>query len=357
MPIPSLGVAIQGQNTTSADRLNTYIQTAQNTPQLRTITGEPGMAILLQGVSQPNDGLGGLFYWNAGGTEPDDNMNYIQPPGSTGQWWRDILYPPPGGSTEITFENAGTVVGTADTINAPSGEGTWSVSGGVASYTPPSGGTLALWQPGAPTLADWTIQNSGFIESCTVTQNGTKTVSIVVPPQSTTGAQFGGWSIAAPSEPYQVLFGLSAIGSFVSGAAGGSVAFGWTDLAGKFFYIVLNNVADPLIGYASGGFAASDVSTTTYSPSDDNFITVAPYGEVILKDDGTNVSFVYTVDGISGITLFEDAKSALPLANFDSLFIGVGVVDGPAGSFGAGRINIFLYDPNGEARLPTAPAY
>lgn len=89
MSVPALNVAIQGQGIISADNLNTFIQTAQNTTQLRYLTGTPGMVVQLQGIVIPNDGGAGFFYWNQSGTEPDDNYNYITPTGSgTGQWVR-----------------------------------------------------------------------------------------------------------------------------------------------------------------------------------------------------------------------------------------------------------------------------
>jgi hypothetical protein len=89
MAIPSLAAQIQGQGTVSADNLNTFLQGAQMTSQLRTFTGLPGMTVVLQGVMEPNDGYGGMFYWNASGTEPDDNFNFIVPNGSgTGEWVR-----------------------------------------------------------------------------------------------------------------------------------------------------------------------------------------------------------------------------------------------------------------------------
>ena len=43
----------------------------------------------MQGILEPNDGSGGWFYWNSTGTEPDDNLNYIVPTGTTtGEWER-----------------------------------------------------------------------------------------------------------------------------------------------------------------------------------------------------------------------------------------------------------------------------
>jgi hypothetical protein len=89
MTAPRLSAYIQGQGTVSADNLNTFMQTADDTSQLRNLTGVPGISVMLRGVTVPNDGDGGFFYWNAFGTQPDDNFNYITPAGTfVGQWVR-----------------------------------------------------------------------------------------------------------------------------------------------------------------------------------------------------------------------------------------------------------------------------
>jgi len=140
MTVPSLGAPVQGQGIIPADHLNTYVQTAQNTAQLRTLTGLTGMDVFLQGISQPNDGGGGDFYWNADGTEPDDNYNYIQPPGSTGQWWR-VAVRASGGAGSIVLEagtascgGGDTVTGTISTLYFDQGQ--LYVDGDFATYLP-----------------------------------------------------------------------------------------------------------------------------------------------------------------------------------------------------------------------------
>jgi len=110
MTVPALAAQIQGQGTVSADNLNTFIQTAQNSSELRTFVGLPGMVVNLQGISQPNDGLGGDFYWNPFGTEPDDNLNFIQPLGTTtGEWVRYGVLTSAPGSTFFFFSFSGSV--------------------------------------------------------------------------------------------------------------------------------------------------------------------------------------------------------------------------------------------------------
>jgi len=89
MSAPQLAAQIQGQGTVSADNLNTFLQGAQMASQLRDFTGLPGMTVFLQGITVPNDGFGGFFWWNPAGTHSDDNLNYIVPEGTgTGEWVR-----------------------------------------------------------------------------------------------------------------------------------------------------------------------------------------------------------------------------------------------------------------------------
>ena len=105
MSAPALNSAIQGQGTISADNLNTFIQTAQMSTQLREFTGLPGMVVQLQGIAFTNDGLGGFFYWNSSGTESDDNLNYIVPNGASSGEWERLSFSTqtgPGDFTTIT---------------------------------------------------------------------------------------------------------------------------------------------------------------------------------------------------------------------------------------------------------------
>ncbi len=93
MTIPSLTVQIQGQGVVTADNYNTYEQTADNVAQLRGFIGVTGIQIFMRGFVNPNDGGQGPFYWNAGGTGPDDGgVTTIIPDGSSiGVWSRITL--------------------------------------------------------------------------------------------------------------------------------------------------------------------------------------------------------------------------------------------------------------------------
>lgn len=101
MTVPALTVYVQGQGVVSGDQLNTFLQAGAVASQLRTITGLPGMTVMLAGISTVDDGFGGFFFWNASGNEPDDNYNYITPQGTfLGQWTRLAL---PVSVTNATF--------------------------------------------------------------------------------------------------------------------------------------------------------------------------------------------------------------------------------------------------------------
>jgi hypothetical protein len=91
MTAPSLKVQIQGQGVVTADDLNTYQQTCDTFADLRAFIGIPGVQVISRGQSAINDGFGGVFYWNASGTGPDDNLNDIVPPGVALGCWTRLL--------------------------------------------------------------------------------------------------------------------------------------------------------------------------------------------------------------------------------------------------------------------------
>lgn len=82
-------VQIDGQGAVTADNLNTMVQTATLANNLRSVTGLTGMLAMLAGITAPNDGGQGTFYWNSASTAPDDNFTIIRPSGvSAGAWVR-----------------------------------------------------------------------------------------------------------------------------------------------------------------------------------------------------------------------------------------------------------------------------
>lgn len=92
MSAPALKVQIDGGPAITGDQLNTYVAWCPNVAVLRGFIGVDQMTIYLQGISSPNDGGQGSFYWNASGTAPDDNgTTTVIPTGSvagSGEWTR-----------------------------------------------------------------------------------------------------------------------------------------------------------------------------------------------------------------------------------------------------------------------------
>lgn len=113
---PQLTVYADGPTAVSARQLNTLIQTCQTAAQLRGLIGITGMAVGLQGITAPGDGLSGQFYWNTASTAPDDNMNVIVPSGSVqGAWIRLLPFDvPSGGITQVAtgqfYQNLGATI-------------------------------------------------------------------------------------------------------------------------------------------------------------------------------------------------------------------------------------------------------
>lgn len=117
MTAPSLTAFIQGQGACSADNLNTFEQTCDVVAQIREFIGLPGIQVYVRGISAPDDGGQGFFYWQATVTETDDGKNYIIPPGAGGGGWvrigPELVLPIPtivGSLSLVTDANAKVVL-------------------------------------------------------------------------------------------------------------------------------------------------------------------------------------------------------------------------------------------------------
>lgn len=92
MAAPSNQVFVNGGPSVTGDELNTFVQSVTNVSALRGFIGVTGMQIELMGTTIPGDGGQGVFYWNATGTNPDDNgATTVIPNGSSsgnGEWTR-----------------------------------------------------------------------------------------------------------------------------------------------------------------------------------------------------------------------------------------------------------------------------
>lgn len=91
--LPALAAQTQGGGAVSADNLNTFVQGGGATcADLRGFIGLGGMLVQVTGLSAPNDGGFGTFYWNAFAVNPTDDGGYttVVPSGTvgTGCWSR-----------------------------------------------------------------------------------------------------------------------------------------------------------------------------------------------------------------------------------------------------------------------------
>lgn len=91
MNAPLNFVSIQGLGAVGADNMNTLVQWTTDVVTARGFIGLPGMVLVVEGRSAPNDGGQGFFYWNANSTAADDNgVSTIIPTGAgeSGAWTR-----------------------------------------------------------------------------------------------------------------------------------------------------------------------------------------------------------------------------------------------------------------------------
>ena len=74
-------VSADGVGVVSAGQLNAYEISCYNVGVLRTVVGQTGMSVFLQGTNTPNDGGQGNFYWDYASTATDNNFSVIRPYG------------------------------------------------------------------------------------------------------------------------------------------------------------------------------------------------------------------------------------------------------------------------------------
>ena len=85
-------VSADGIGVIAAGQLNAYMIGALNTAVMRTVVGQPGMTMYLQGINVPNDGGQGTFYWNYASVAADNNSSIIVPNGVVqGAWIRQAV--------------------------------------------------------------------------------------------------------------------------------------------------------------------------------------------------------------------------------------------------------------------------
>lgn len=246
-----------------------------------------------------------------------------------------------------------------DLFAQPSGVATLGSDGILTLSQRPPGG---LWSPGAPILANWTAV--GSISGMTVIQNGTNSAAVTIQ-DSASQVDVTGWITPVPSTtPYQIVIAAQFLeSSNTSGSNNSTVSFGWSDGSDNYFiFDIYNNV---LVNILPSQNANSYYYPEVYANLSSTAGTLNSWIYLILADDGTNITFSYTVDGVNGIPIYSTPKTNGPLSDYSYIFLGVGCsfqnsVYSEYGSLNTVYLNqtnynFFLYDPNGINRIPVAP--
>lgn len=88
MGVPTNAIYADGGPPLTGDGLNTFVQTVDTFPTLRSFIGVDGMQVSVGGQASVGDGKGGSFYFNSSSTATDDNLTVIVPNGGVGAWLR-----------------------------------------------------------------------------------------------------------------------------------------------------------------------------------------------------------------------------------------------------------------------------
>lgn len=250
MSAPALFQAAQGIGSINADNLNSVQQTCDNFAQLRAFIGTQGMQVCARGQSAPNDGSGGIFYWNSTSIAADNNSTIINPTGGAfmGRWVFLTLtaLPLPFTTFKTVAELEAAFISTTTSFIEVAGY-----------YTLGDGGGGTYLRSGA------TVPAPGLIQS----------------------ADGAGWQLQAPR--FQI--SVKQLGAKVDGVTNDQVAA---------------QAACDLIGLLGGGTVLLAPGTMkivvplrTTSPSSTHFYDGMPivlnYPDISIIGEGQNTSFIY----------------------------------------------------------------
>lgn len=235
----------------------------------------------------------------------------------------------------------GVKVGSGLSINATTGVLDATGGGG-------GGGGISLYDltAGVPSLSSFTTIDATSVG--TFTENSGRALNIKVTGTTPTTALVIGLSKAVPSTPYSVA--ILCVGNFIPLDYTG-IAFGWYDTSsGKLDVVVLSSyTVAHSIEHSTFNSSNSRASVATLSSLSDIQHRGGPLW-LHLTDDGTNVSYGISNDGVNYVNVLSFAKSGGFLTNYNQIFIGY-FPDGQTGNNLTGTsVTIYCYDENGLSR-------
>lgn len=212
----------------------------------------------------------------------------------------------------------------------------------VVNVSPAAGGGGGLFDmtAGVPASSGFSWVNQG---TATITEVAGKALTIANSGTSGLALRVK----AVPGTPYRLVVLMQHTGLHVFGGFNDSVSYcGWYDGTNKFSGIGLLNRNN-----SNGAQITQDNYTnpTTYTSTSASF-NHSPNGDVLfgLADDGTNVTFSYSMDGVNFVTVFSVAKASgfLGSSGYTNFAFGHVSLSGSITTYSTLR----LYDTNGLSR-------
>jgi len=337
-------ISADGVGVVSAGQLNAYLISAMNTAMLRNLSGQTGMTAYLQGVTVPNDGGQGAFYWNYASTAPDDNYNVIVPYGVVyGAWIRLTQSGGSAGVTSISFGSTGLTPATT-TTGAVSVSGILNVvNGGTGTATPSlvagTNVTISGSWPNQTINATGGGGGSGTVTSVNVsggttgltTSGGPVTTSGTVTLAGTLVIANGGTGQTTASAAFNALSPITSTGDLIVGNGANSA----TRLAiGSNGYVLTSN-GTSASWTAPASISGVTIGTTTVTGATNGYVLYNNAGVLgAVAPSAATISIGSAItDGTVGYGLYVNSSTQLGQFAYGSgVFSALGVAVGSAGA-------------------------
>ena len=337
-------ISADGVGVVSAGQLNAYLISAMNTAMLRNLSGQTGMTAYLQGVTVPNDGGQGAFYWNYASTAPDDNYNVIVPYGVVyGAWIRLTQSGSGAGVTSLSFGSTGLTPATASTGVVTVSGILNVVNGGTGTATPSlvagTNVTISGSWPNQTINATGGGGGSGTVTSVNVsggttgltTSGGPVTTSGTVTLAGTLAIANGGTGQTTASAAFNALSPITSTGDLIVGNGANSA----TRLAiGSNGYVLTSN-GTSASWTAPASISGVTIGTTTVTGATNGYVLYNNAGVLgAVAPSAATISIGSAITGGTvGYGLYVNSSTQLGQFAYGSgVFSALGVAVGSAGA-------------------------